>query len=209
METSITKKRKAPKWILNPKWLPPESQADKLAVIAIMDGGRAMENIFPDAFGKTIATDGEWVLVTDPPSSTPYTVEPFSAWFAFPDPLVTRGVSRYRVKILKPEGELWLWAFEYQPMKDMSSYVATEGVIINYLTGSAKVDEMQLLYLRSRGISKEDALIMLMDSIKSQFYCYLTIPRNVQRAMAGVGSADLTARNRILSLIDRQEKKKR
>src|SRR5260221_632393 len=106
-------------------------------------------------------------------------------------------LSRYRVRILTRNGPLWIWPHEYNVVDSISDYIEN-GAKINYLTSEASVPEAQLFYIRTRGISKGDALVMLIGEVKEQTFCYLTFPKEFQIEFAGVGVPGMNGREHVM-----------
>lgn len=119
--------------------------------------------------------DGNWILVTKPPHAE-YTVPPLSIWFAVPWPMEgTAGRRVHRVRITTPRGTLGLFPHEYSRINDMSKYTEClgDGIEIKFFGGVEGINPDALFYIRSRGISKRDAIIMLLGQIKAEAVCWL------------------------------------
>lgn len=146
--------------------------------------GLAAAREFTDYFpGRNqIEVDGSWIMVTDPPA-TEYTVPPMSFWFAVEWPMNGIAGNRvHRVKIITPKGELGLFPREYSKIDKIEKYYEFMGQGIEpvfFGAGSGGIPSDQLFYLRSRGISKRDAIVMLMGSIKSQDVMYLLTDKSI------------------------------
>ena len=156
---------------------------------------------------KTLPEDGAWIMVLLPPN-TEYTVEPLSCWFAVAD----ESRERYKARIETPKGPLWLYPHEYVLVGNVAEYItmATEdegGVKVNYISDRTELKSDQLFYLRQRGIPYADAVLMLLGTVKDQFFCYLTFPVQYQVAMAGVGVRSYQARSNVLATIKQQHPK--
>jgi hypothetical protein len=137
---------------------------------------------FPDE--NEVPEQGAWVLVKTSPN-TPYTVTPLSIWFAQPWPMESpsgRPVPK-RVKILTPRGELGLFPREYSIVHNPAKYFefVGNGMSIHFFSGDSTggVPELPLFYLRSRGISKADAIALLIGQIKTPGVCWMETDKNV------------------------------
>lgn len=135
---------------------------------------KEFSDYFPGA--NKLPEEGAWIMVTDPPC-TEYTVPPLSMWFASPWPQDGhRGHTIHRVKIVTPRGELGLFPREYSHIKDVGEYFPHIGngeLEIKFFGGIEGVPADALFYLRSRGISKADAITMLLGQIKSHGVCWI------------------------------------
>lgn len=128
---------------------------------------------------NALQEEGDWVMVKEPPQ-TEYTVTPFSFWFAVPWPMQgVMGHTLHRVKIKTPRGDLGLFSHEYSKIQDIGRYFEFigEGIDIKFFGGVEGVPKDALFYLRSRGISKTDAIKMLLSLIRSQEVCWLETRR--------------------------------
>jgi hypothetical protein len=138
---------------------------------------------FPDA--NEVPDGGAWILVKKPPLSTEYTVPPFSLWFAEPWPMESSSGQPVpkRVKILTPRGDLGLFPREYALAREPGKYYEFigNGMSIHFFSGNVLggVPEMPLFYLRSRGVSKADAIALLIGTIKSPGVCWMETDREV------------------------------
>lgn len=171
-----------PKYIPNPEYQGSEEQREEAAALAM-----TLEDywsMMPDECGCKIPPEGCWIMVKRPPN-TEFTVPPFSMWYALEDvrPRKSAGIYREDVglayhlaKILTPRGDLWLWPGEYVPVKDVSKYFEfpEEHIHINLLGGEELAPD-KLFYIRSRGISKKDAIKMLIGEVKTQNIAYVTV----------------------------------
>jgi hypothetical protein len=128
---------------------------------------------------NALQEEGDWVMVKTPPS-TEYTVTPFSFWFAVPWPMKgIAGHTLHRVKIKTPRGDLGLFSHEYSKIQDIGKYFEFigDGIDMRFFGGVEGVPRDALFYLRSRGISKSDAIKMLLSLIRSQEVCWLETRR--------------------------------
>ena len=156
--------------------------------------GDEYQRYFPEDYDKHLG-EGRWVFVIDPPhgvAGQTFHVPLLSIWYARPHQLSTgriAGRHPYQGVIQTPQGDLHLWPHEYALVSDVRSLLGFEGVEIHSLGGDPVLDQEQLFYLTSRGIPREEAVIMLFDQIKSQNYCYVTLPDYAVAMFAGVGTS--------------------
>lgn len=164
------------------------------------------ESYYPEDFDKDLG-DGSWVFVIDPPHGVQHDfhVPVLSIWYAKPH-LLDSGLigdrAPYQGIIQTPAGDLHLWPREYALCGDVTKYLGFEGVQIHSLGGDPVLDEEQVWYLMSRGISQQDAVNMLFSQIKSQNYCYVTLPGYAVAMFAGVGTSLRSHVSRAHSLLD-------
>jgi hypothetical protein len=127
---------------------------------------------FPGA--NEVPEGGAWILVKrEIPCAI--TVPPLSLWFAEPWPMAGRH-RVHRVKIITPRGELGVFPHEYSRVADVAKYYEFlgAGMEIRFFGGELQgLPELPLFYLRSRGISKRDALAMLVGHIKAHGVCWI------------------------------------
>lgn len=133
---------------------------------------------FPEDGGMAAVPDGgAWVLVKNPPH-TEYTVPPLSFWFAEPWPMLGGGPQPKRVKVVTQQGGLGLFPSEFVVVKDFERWFefVGAGIEARFFGGpTAGVPEAQLHYLRSRGIAKRDAIVMLVGSIRAHGVLWLEV----------------------------------
>lgn len=137
---------------------------------------RQREDFLP---GKNkVPEGGAWILIKDPPN-TEYTVPPMSVWFAEPWPHREERLSTHRVKILTPKGELGIYPREYSLIEDPGKYYEFigQGMEIKFFGNEEGVPKDKLFYLRSRGISKAEALSLLIGSIKAHGVLWIEATR--------------------------------
>jgi hypothetical protein len=167
-----------PKFIFNPEYDGSESQREE--AMAHSFGLDDYYSFMPDECGAKIPKEGCWIMVKRPPH-TEYTVPPFSMWYAFEElrPKGLKGdsgLAYHLARILTPKGDLYLYPHEYVCVKDVSKYFEfpEDHIHINGLGGEpANPDAM--FYIRSRGISKKEAIKMLIGDVKSQNVVYVTV----------------------------------
>ena len=126
--------------------------------------------------GTNLVEDpGSWVMIIRK-LPTPYIPPPLSIWFATPWPTKgRRGHTMHRVKIITPCGEIGVWPHEYSKVRDISKYYEFigKGMEIKFFGGVEGIPADALFYIRSRGISKSDAITLLMGLIKSPEVCWV------------------------------------
>lgn len=137
-------------------------------------------NYFPG--DNKVPDGGAWILVKHPPS-TEYTVPPLSIWFAEPWPMDNEKHSSHRVKIMTPKGELGLFPREYSLIKEPQKYYEFigDGMEIHFFGNEEGVPKDALFYLRSRGISKKDALCMLISEVKAHGVMWVESAIEIQK----------------------------
>lgn len=135
-------------------------------------------NYFPG--DNQVPEGGAWVLVKESPH-TEFTVPPLSIWFAEPWPMQHERHCSHRVKIVTPRGDLGLFPREYSLITDPQKYYEFlgEGMEIKFFGNEEGVPKDKLFYLRSRGISKKDALAMLIGEIKSHGIMWIETQKEV------------------------------
>lgn len=129
-------------------------------------------NYFPGT--NKVPEGGAWVLVKHPPQCE-YTVPPLSIWFAEPWPIDNERHCSHRVQIVTPRGSLGLFPREYSLIENPEKYYEFigDGMEMKFFGNDEGVPELPLFYLRSRGISKKDAIAMLIGQIKAHGVCWI------------------------------------
>lgn len=143
--------------------------------------------------------EGNWILVKEPPP-TEFTVPPLSIWYAMPWPMdgyackaegrrrrrgeKTEHHQIHRVKVMTLRGALGLFPHEYSRIDDVSKYLEFigQGMEIKFFGGLDGVPKDALFYIRSRGISKTDAIKMLLGNIRAPEVCWLETGKEVTAA---------------------------
>jgi hypothetical protein len=157
------------------------------------DGPANHAAFYPEQYDKDLG-DGAWVLVIDPPVTVQWSqfkVPLLSLWWARPHVLNDGAYGKrlpYQGIIQTPAGDLHLWPHEYTICRDPQAFIGEEGVGIHTLGGEPLLDEDMLFYLRSRGISRNDATAMLFNQIAQPNYCYATMPKEAKDMFVGVGT---------------------
>lgn len=153
-----------------------ESRTAKEEVLALIQHGEFFEDYFPH---RKVEEQGAWIMVQKPPC-TEYTVPPLSIWYAMPWDMTAAskaGIALKRVKILTPSGELGLFPHEFSVVTDISFYVGKdhEGVFFRTMNDTPVVNYDALHYLMSRGISREEATLMIIEQMKDPTYGWFEI----------------------------------
>lgn len=137
---------------------------------------------FTDYFpgSNKVSEEGDWILIKNPPSCE-YTVPPLSIWFATPWPIQNERHCSHRVKILTPRGELGVFPREYSKINDPGKYFEFigDGMEIKFFGNEEGVPKDQLFYIRSRGVSKKDALALLIGNIKAHGVMWIEATKDV------------------------------
>lgn len=160
---------------------------------------------FPEEYDKVLPEGGGWILVIDPPTAVAldFKVPLLSMWFARPHALNAgrfAGRAPYQAIIQTPAGDLHLWPHEFSVVSDPSALIGEDGAHLHRLGGEPVLDEDKMFYLRSRGISRHEATLLLFAEINQPNYCYVTFPDEIVEVFAGVGTrTGSTARADFLS----------
>lgn len=195
---------------ITPEWkdwyaIEAEDMADDMRDhIAFLEGQPGLQNRWPEEYDKEIG-NGAWILVVEEPYTEVkqlFTVPTPSLWWARPAggrpysipygpksrPVMIPGV--YKVVIETPGGSLWLFPHEYVVCKDPVPLITDPECTIHPLGGEATLDEEleeQMFYLQSRGITRQDALLMLMDGVDFSHWGWVEFPEYARAAYEGVG----------------------
>lgn len=146
--------------------------------------GRLAEfhSMFPGE--QALAEDGDWIIVKKSPP-TEYTVPPLSIWFATRWPM-DEGRRRviHRVKVTTPRGDVGLFPHEYSKITEIEKYYEFigDGMTIHFFGNEEGIPKDKLFYLRSRGVSKRDAITMLLKTIRNPGVCWIETDRAVASA---------------------------
>lgn len=179
------------KYVLNPKFRESEAEAEdtRAAVMEVCSlhgsvrtcgGLDEFQGYYPEEYGKVVPEAGTWIVVQHPPQGTEYTVPPFSIWYAVPwqmDGGEIKGRNIHRVRIQTPCGDLGLFPREYALVNDIKTYIGREkdGVLFHRLSGEGMLPTETLFYMQSRGISRPDACMMLLDQIADPTFGWFEI----------------------------------
>lgn len=149
---------------------------------------------FPEEYDKDIG-DGSWIFVIDPPSTeldARFTVPQLSLWWARPHVLnggAMFGRLPYQAVIQTPGGDLHLWPHEYTVCNDAAGIIGEEGSHLHSLGGQAVLDDEMLFYLMSRGISRRDATVLLINQVEDgSAFGYVTFDEWIVEFFDGIGT---------------------
>lgn len=176
-EWEAEEKEKAMDEIMQMASISPESMGFEGAL------GRLAEfrSYFPE--DNALAEDGDWILVKESPS-TEYTVLPLSIWYATRWPMDTGRRPIHRVKVTTSKGDLGLFPHEYSKITAIEKYYEFigDGMDIHFFGSDEGIPADKLFYLRSRGIPKKDAIVMLLKMIRSPAVCWIETRRDIAEA---------------------------
>lgn len=192
---------------VNPEWLVWDDDRRERVVeegylkVASITGEPSM--YFPEKDGKAIPEEGAWIIVVEEPTTelmSRFRIPPLSMWRARAHTLnsgamrVGSGKDAVRVYpkqavIQTPGGDLHLWAHEYIVVDRPMELATDPGATLNALGGQPVVDEQELFYLMSRGISRHDAVMLLFDRVESLDFVYVTFPEEITALLAGAGQS--------------------
>lgn len=186
---------------VTPEWLDWYAQQQELASTEgwedLAAAGYEPSMYFPDMDGKAIPEEGAWILVVEEPYTelrARFRVPLLSMWRARPHTLNSGGVSTHGITvhpkqavIATPAGDLHLWAHEYVVATSPMQLASDPDATLHSLGGQPVLDEDELFYLMSRGISRHDAVMLLFDRVQSLDFVYVTFPDEVTEALAGAG----------------------
>lgn len=156
---------------------------------------------WPEDYDRRLPDDGAWVIVVEEPCTEikqTFTIPTPSLWYAKP---ALGGARRevhgfgkgvftppvYKVTIQTPAGTLWLYPHEYVVCKDPVPLITDPECTIHSLGGQPPIDEETLFYLQSRGISREDAAMLLLDQLDMSTWGWVEFPEYARQAYEGVG----------------------
>ena len=194
MPTAPTKYVDRDRTIVTPEWLAWRKEALALAAedapYILMQGGNRPDTYLPEGDGKAIPEDGAWIIVLEEPMTElrdRFRVPFMSMWRARPHTLdsggvqVSKDVTLYpkQAVITTPGGDLHLWAHEYVMATDPFRLISDPDATINSLGGEPVLDEEAMFYLRSRGIPHSEAVLLLIETVKSTDFIYVTFPEEV------------------------------
>jgi hypothetical protein len=129
---------------------------------------------------QEVPEEGAWILVKELPGME-YMVPPLSIWFATPWPQTSGRHQLHRVKIITPKGEIGVYPHEYSKVADPGKYFefVGDGMTVKFFGNEEGVPRDKLFYIRSRGISKKDAMLMLIGSIMAHGVMWLETDEEV------------------------------
>jgi hypothetical protein len=187
---------------VSPEWMDwakeQREQAADFAWRHVASLGYDPDSYFPELVDKAIPEEGAWILVIEEPFTelrSRFRVPLLSMWRARPHELnvggiqVAKGLKIYpqQAIIATPGGDLHLWPHEYIVATNPMALAAEEGATLNSLGGDPVLNEDALFYLQSRGISYQDAALMLFDTIRGTDFMYVTFPEEVTEQLEGWG----------------------
>jgi hypothetical protein len=198
--TKKPKAKKRGKWVFVPatEQTPEQIRAEKVEYVTNMLGiasgvlsadpslrfaaAEQFQDYFPG--DNEVPEGGAWILVKKSPN-TEYTVPPLSLWFAEPWPMEGKSIALpHRVRVVTPRGHLGLFPREYSLIGNPERYYEFfgGGMTVHFFGGDlAGVPEPALFYLRSRGVSKGDALKLLIGRIKGHGIMWVETDREVAK----------------------------
>lgn len=142
---------------------------------------------FPEDYGLEIPPDGAWIMVKYPPYAE-ITVEPLSMFRA--SPIEHKGANkklpgfrRKLARVVTPDGALDLYPYEYVRVEDITVYMGENGVETHYLNEETVIEPALLHYVMSRGISKNEAMLLLLGTITDTHFVYFTVHSDVRTAL--------------------------
>lgn len=178
---------------VNPKWLEWKHEQDDLQMAKMHSG--QYESYHPEEVDKQIPEEGCWIRVIEVPHTElalRFELPEQSMWRARRVYLQSGRVGNARPQLAvinTPGGELSLWPHEYVIVPDISQWVGQEpDCIMHSLDGGRFIteeQEAQLFYLQSRGISRQDACLLLLNDLPGN--CYFTMNQVYVDMFHGVG----------------------
>lgn len=147
-----------------------------------------------------IPEEGAWILVLEEPHTVlqqQFRVPLLSMWRARPHELNAgavklrggRKIYPKQAVITTPAGDLHLWSHEYRIAANPLGLLSDPDATIHQLGGQPVLDEDHLFYLQSRGISRQDATMMLFEQITDTNFIYVTFPEEITELLRGVGTS--------------------
>jgi hypothetical protein len=146
----------------------------------------------PEEHGYGIPEEGAWIMVKEPPHTEIPAPPLYSIWRArrtFRSYQVRIGRRKVnwpllRAVITTPHGELTLIPGEYQPVADLRRWLelvgekdqGEEAVTIHFLgPGEPGGLAEQVFYIQTRGITRADALLLMLPDVEDADFAYLTV----------------------------------
>lgn len=192
---------------VNPEWLAWDEERERVAAddgwqIAAAIGSEP-SMYFPEQDGKAIPEEGAWIIVVEEPHTVlrdRFRVPELSMWRAraheLNDGAITVGYGKSKTKVFPkqaviatPAGDLHLWPHEYIVAERPMLLATDPDATLHTLGGEPVVDEDELFYLMSRGISRHDAMMLLFERIQSLDFVYVTFPEEITSALRGMGQS--------------------
>lgn len=191
---------------INPEWLEWAKDAAYDTCIAMnMDP----TTYFPEDAGKEIPEEGAWVMVLDVPHtelSARFDVPLMSTWRArrhsanyghlrsswASGKVMTLPFTPQQAVIATPEGDLHLWPHEYTVISDVSFMVGAEPEFTMMTLGGEPVFDdpvlvERLFYLQTRGISREEAALLMLNDQQAPDFVYFVMHPELAAMWEGVG----------------------
>lgn len=176
------------KTVANPEYYEQESVIEEFKERLFMLDGfgppnwrgipRELSSHFPEDYDLKLPAQGTWIMVKHPPHAE-IEVPPMSMWFA--KETIHKGngpyFKRHLARIVTPEGSLDLYPDEYVLVRDIRQYVGCErdGVYVHPLGGTGGLPEETVFYAMSRGISRSEAILLLIDELTESNALYFTV----------------------------------
>lgn len=138
----------------------------------------AFENYLPGE--NKLPEGGDWIMVRVAPH-TQYTVPPMSIWFAEPWPMNNERFASNRVKVLTPRGDLGLFPCEYSRIRNPATFLefVGKGMSLHFFGQETGVPVEKLFYLQAKGVSRKDALGMLIGEIRAHGVLWMETDREI------------------------------
>lgn len=214
MSGIVTRSKRAPKKYLdarktqvNPEWITWDDERRARAAdegwLTAASIGAEPSMYFPEQDGKLISEEGAWIIVVEEPATelmSRFRIPPLSMWRARPQELnsgrLRIGSRQEKITvrpkqavIATPGGDLHLWPHEYIIVEHPMELATDPDATLHSLGGQPVVNEEELFYLMSRGISRHDAVMLLFDSVESLDFVYVTFPEEITQLLAGAGQS--------------------
>lgn len=179
---------------VNPEWL--EWRREQVESRIAYLGPDMHERYFPEEYGKAIPDEGAWVMVLEEPHTelrSRFRIPLRSVWRARRHELNSggfEGVAPKQAVIATPGGDLHLWPHEYSVMGDVTFLVGQEPDVEMRRLGGEPVfsGELvdQLFYLQARGISRQEAALLLINGAVDPRVYFVLAPELVE-ALGSLG----------------------
>lgn len=147
-----------------------EADMEHAQAYALGPGG--IDVYFPEEIGKDIPDEGRWIRILEEPSTVlrlRFRLPIMSIWYARPYTMNAgrvRGRAPQLAQITTPGGDLCLYPHEYEVWDDPSVLLGMEpDVVIHKMDGDLALDtddEDRLFYLMKAGITRHDALMLML-----------------------------------------------
>lgn len=181
---------------VNPEWL--EWREEKERGAARFFGPDVHMQLYPEEHGRAIPKGGCWIRVLEEPFTelrARFRVPLQSIWRARPHYLNVGGLGvgrrPHQAVIATPGGDLHLWPWEYDIVPSVAGFIGREPDFVLHRLGGEPVFsgelEDQLFYLQSRGLTRHDASMLLLDDMLTTNFVYFTMADDLAEAMGGIG----------------------